>query len=164
DGAGKTCKVEILGDGQQMIIDGFHDEEADVNGRPTIWYWNEGKSPWEQKIDKVPTITLTVLNEIIAEIANILQTSTSGVVASARVSRQSTYPDKPSSTFGDLLSESASEGYPEPSLKALQSACLALDVNKSRTITTRNGQVFNGTIANDRDIWLRIVLLPLAHR
>jgi Bifunctional DNA primase/polymerase, N-terminal len=58
-------KIEILGDGQQLVVAGVHPD----TGRPYSWH---GGQPWDIPVDELPYISETIAREFLADAAKRL--------------------------------------------------------------------------------------------
>ena len=59
-------KIEILGDGQQVVVHGIHPETE----KPYAWH---GGEPWEIAVEELPYISADIAREFLADAAKILE-------------------------------------------------------------------------------------------
>jgi hypothetical protein len=62
---GTSEKIEMLGDGQQLVVDGIHPETH------APYCWHAG-TPWETHRDELPPITASEAAELVEELAELL--------------------------------------------------------------------------------------------
>ena len=80
---GERGAVELLGEGQQCLVDGWHPRS--LAGAPVRWTWRRGRAPWTVPVADLPVIPAMVLTMLMERI------KASGVLGAPR-SRRTTAP------------------------------------------------------------------------
>jgi Bifunctional DNA primase/polymerase, N-terminal/Primase C terminal 1 (PriCT-1) len=102
---GASHRVELLGDGQQLVVDGVHPDTR----KPYRWH---GGEPWQFKRADLPLVTEAGAREFIAEAAKLLEgefdyKTTASAAASAKDNIKA---GRPALEWVKVLSEGADEG------------------------------------------------------
>jgi hypothetical protein len=92
--AGERGAVEMLGEGQQVVVDGYHPRS--LGGQPVRWVWRNERFPWTVPAAELPVVSAADIEALMERIgasgvlgAPVLRASITTVVASR--SRPSAY-------------------------------------------------------------------------
>ena len=77
--AGERGAVELLGDGQHVVVHGWHPRS--LEGDPVCWTWRGGRSPWAVPVSDLPTIPAMEIESLMHRIG------LSGVLGAERLQR-----------------------------------------------------------------------------
>jgi hypothetical protein len=79
---GQRGAVEVLAEGQQVLVHGWH--PLSLSGNPVMWYWHRDRAPWSVPVSDLPVVSHVELDRFLADLL------ASGLLGAPLVRTQST--------------------------------------------------------------------------